>query len=295
VIFNLIVSFCLHELQNNCFFNTVCIKFCMIVLHDIWLCPKANFTNRMVSIIKSHTKSDQRKVALSECRSYWTTVCFLQKVSDMAEQHKLLRAIWHRWNRVHLTQLSCPGPPKYHHHSTFCPYNYAGMAWGMCVHPLIQYANFPKSPWMCQQQLVFRCKWSDKPLSWGRPLSASQFKVRWGGGYVDSPVEYCTSGPFVANCGQRDLRQIWSTSVSIIPYLFGVEHIRHGTYNNCFARFIDAMSSCRGGIFREQILNTQLSWANGVFCLDQQYDKQQKSCMSAVCEHRGLLNHAFTY
>lgn len=102
----------------------------------------------------------------------------------MTEQHKLLRAIWHRWNRVHLTQLSCPGPLKYRHHFTSCPHNYAGMAWGRCVHPLIQYANFPKSPWICQQQLVFRCKWSDKPLSWGRPLSASQFKVRWGGGGV---------------------------------------------------------------------------------------------------------------
>lgn len=71
-------------------------------------------------------------------------------------------------------QLSCPGLLKYHQHhqSTSLTHNYAGTTRGMWVDPSIQYANFLKSPWICQQQLVFRCKCCDKPLSRRRPSSA---------------------------------------------------------------------------------------------------------------------------
>lgn len=92
----------------------------------------------------------------------------------------------------------------------------------MCVHPPIQYTNFPKSPRICQQQLVFRCKCCDKPLSRRRPLSARKFEVK--GGYVDSPAEYCTSDSLWKTATERNR----STPVSIIPYLFST--FQSGTY-----------------------------------------------------------------
>lgn len=92
----------------------------------------------------------------------------------------------------------------------------------MCINPPIQYTNFPKSPRICQQQLAFRCKCYDKPLSRWRPLSARKFEVGQGVCGFSSWILYIRH--FVLDCGRKELVNL----VSITPYLFST--FQSGTY-----------------------------------------------------------------
>lgn len=123
------------------------------------------------------------------------------------------------------------GQLKYHHHhpSTSCTHNSPGTARGMCVHPPIQYTNFPKSPQICQQQLVFRCKCRDKPLSQRRPLSASKFEVRGGMWILQLNTVH---QPLCGRLRQKGTGQPPYPSFPICSQHSRVEPMCHDTYNN---------------------------------------------------------------